>query len=123
MELAQPISRPSTPRAPQCTWSPRRGRSLTSHGAAAGGTQILMHAYGILALAPPHSWRKSHNFHHRNVGKVEGSEVGSLWIMTTDAWRKAPRTTRLHYRVFRSPLTLLFAYVAIFFWRSPWRRS
>lgn len=77
---------------------------------------ILMHAYGIFGLAPAHSWRKSHNFHHRNVGKIEGSEVGSFWIMTTAAWRSAPRSTRLHYRVVRSPLTLLFAYVAIFLW-------
>jgi omega-6 fatty acid desaturase (delta-12 desaturase) len=78
--------------------------------------KVLMYAYGVLVLAPPRSWRKSHNFHHLHVGKLEGSSVGSFWIMTTAQWRAAPWTQRLHYRVVRSPVTMLLSYVTVFFW-------
>ena len=67
--------------------------------------------YGLILLTPPRSWRKSHNFHHANVGKIEGSNVGSFAIMTTGMWRQASWGERLAYRVTRHPLTILAAVV------------
>jgi len=71
-------------------------------------------AYGALVLVPPRSWRASHNFHHANVGRIAGSDVGAFPLMTTRMWRDATARERLTYRVVRHPATLACAYVTIF---------
>lgn len=89
------------------------------HGAILRKSRLaraLLSAFGIFVLAPPRSWRASHNFHHAHVGKIEGSDVGSFALMTTTMWRNASRGTRFRYRVVRHPLTILFAYLTVFMW-------
>lgn len=86
--------------------------------------KVIFFVFGLLALTPPRYWRYSHNFHHAHVGKpVHGvtnplplviSDVGSFPLMTTEQWRGATAGQRLHYRVIRSPLTILMAYVTVF---------
>jgi omega-6 fatty acid desaturase (delta-12 desaturase) len=76
-------------------------------------------------LTPARFWRHSHNSHHANVGKpvrpakrgvsLLTSDVGSFPLMTTAMWRKASTWQRLRYRVSRHPLTILCAYVTVFF--------
>jgi acyl-lipid omega-6 desaturase (Delta-12 desaturase) len=97
------------------------------HGALLRGSkcaQALFYAYGLIALTPARHWRRSHNFHHANVGKPIPSEaglfslltsdIGSFSLMTTDMWRRASTWQRLRYRVIRHPLTIVFAYITIF---------
>jgi omega-6 fatty acid desaturase (delta-12 desaturase) len=87
------------------------------HGALLRGSrlaQVLFCAYGALALTPPRSWRFSHNYHHANVGKIVGSNIGSFPILTTDMWRTAGKWERFAYRLSRSPVTLAFSYLTIF---------
>jgi omega-6 fatty acid desaturase (delta-12 desaturase) len=87
------------------------------HGALLPRSRLaraLFRAYGAVALTPARSWRKSHNFHHANVGKIEGSSVGAFPIMTTTMWREAGRRERAAYRIVRHPVALLLGYVAIF---------
>ena len=76
---------------------------------------ILFRVYSALALTPPRSWRKSHNYHHGHVGQVSSSSIGAFPIMTTQMWREAPRLTKFSYRVVRHPLTVLTGYATIFF--------
>lgn len=88
--------------------------------------QALFYAYGLVALTPPENWRRSHNFHHANVGKpivsdndsfsLLTSDIGVFPLMTTDMWRRASTWQRLRYRVHRHPLTMLAAYVTVFLW-------
>lgn len=98
------------------------------HGSLLRGSrlaQALFYAYGLVALTPPRIWRHSHNFHHANVGKpitADGSEfslltsdIGSFSLMTTDMWRQASTWQRLRYRITRHALTILGAYVTVFF--------
>jgi omega-6 fatty acid desaturase (delta-12 desaturase) len=75
---------------------------------------ILFRVYSALALTPPRSWKKSHNYHHGHVGQVSASSIGAFPIMTTQMWRDASRTTRASYRIVRHPLTVLAGYVTIF---------
>jgi omega-6 fatty acid desaturase (delta-12 desaturase) len=75
---------------------------------------ILFRLYSALALTPPRSWRKSHNYHHRHVGKVAKSSVGAFPLMTTEMWRTASAGERINYRVARHPLTVLGGYITIF---------
>lgn len=87
------------------------------HGAILPGSRLaraVFYTYAAINLTPPRSWRDSHNFHHANVGKLEGSNTGSFPLMTTQMWRTASPVQRLSYRLIRHPLTILFAYLTIF---------
>ncbi len=87
------------------------------HGSILRGSlpaKIVMHAIGLFMLAPPRSWRESHNYHHANVAKLGGPAIGSYPILTTAAWRQASRGQRFGYRFSRHPLTILAAYLTIF---------
>ena len=77
---------------------------------------ILFRVYSALALTPPHSWKKSHNYHHGHVGQVSTSSVGAFPIMTTQMWHEASRATRTRYRIIRHPLTVMAGYITIFFY-------
>ena len=77
--------------------------------------KILINFFGMLLLTPASSWRKSHNFHHGHVGQVEDSHIGSFPIFTTDMWKKASWFERFQYKIARHWLTLVFAYVTVFF--------
>ena len=87
--------------------------------------RVLFYLYGIAVLCPPRPWRHSHNFHHAHVGRpipVEDgafsllvSDVGAFPLMTTNMWRQASFWQRLRYRITRHPLTILLAYVTVFF--------
>lgn len=76
--------------------------------------KVLMHAFGLLFLTPAYHWRISHNFHHANVGKIEGSNTGSYPVMTVEQWQRASIAERLFYRLARHPLTILTAYLTVF---------
>jgi len=75
---------------------------------------ILFRVYSALALTPPRSWKKSHNYHHGHVGQIATSSIGAFPIMTTKMWREASRGERTKYRIIRHPLTVLAGYVTIF---------
>lgn len=98
------------------------------HGALLRGSpfaKALFTFYGLVALTPPNAWRHSHNFHHANVGKpilatngdfsLITSDIGAYPLMTTEAWKNASFWERVRYRVSRSGVTILFAYVTVFF--------
>ena len=76
---------------------------------------ILFRVYSALALTPPRSWKKSHNYHHGHVGQISASSIGAFPIMTTQMWRDASRGERAGYRITRHPLTVLTGYISIFF--------
>ena len=53
---------------------------------------ILFRIYAALALTPPRSWKKSHNYHHGHVGQISSASIGAFPIMTTQMWREASRS-------------------------------
>jgi omega-6 fatty acid desaturase (delta-12 desaturase) len=88
------------------------------HGSILPGSKIaraLFYAYAAVNLTPPRSWRDSHNFHHTNVGRIANSNVGAFPLMTAEVWRTASPGARMRYRVIRHPLTILLAYLTVFF--------
>jgi omega-6 fatty acid desaturase (delta-12 desaturase) len=92
------------------------------HGAIFRKSKIagaILRVYGLLYLVGGfHYWRHTHNFHHANVATLEASSVGSFPIMTVEQWRNAPRLKRFHYRVARNPMTIVLAYITVFFFSS-----
>lgn len=75
---------------------------------------VLFRLYAAVALTPPRSWNKSHNYHHGHVGQVSAASIGAFPIMTRQMWLDASLAERLQYRMIRHPLTVLTGYVTIF---------
>jgi omega-6 fatty acid desaturase (delta-12 desaturase) len=75
---------------------------------------VLFRLYAALALTPPRSWKKSHNYHHGHVGQVSTASIGAFPIMTTRMWHEASPGVRARYRLERHPLTVLAGYITIF---------
>ena len=87
------------------------------HGAILSGSRlawVLFRIYAALALTPPRSWKKSHNYHHGHVGQVSTASIGAFPIMTTRMWHEASPGVRVRYRLERHPLTVLTGYITIF---------
>ncbi|MCA9132558.1 MAG: fatty acid desaturase [Planctomycetales bacterium] len=74
----------------------------------------LLSLYGYLMLTPPSVWKRSHDHHHRHNSKLFGASIGSFPIMTTENYIAAPWLERLEYRLARSPLVIVFGYLAVF---------
>ena len=75
---------------------------------------LLFRVYSALALTPPRSWKKSHNYHHGHVGQLASPSIGAFPLMTTQMWQEASWGERTSYRVTRHPLTVLTGYITIF---------
>lgn len=87
------------------------------HGAILRKSRLawwLFRIYASFALTPPRSWRKSHNYHHGNVGKISAASIGAFPIITTEIWKKYSVAQRASYRAQRHPLIVLFGYITIF---------
>ncbi|WLQ16330.1 fatty acid desaturase [Hahella aquimaris] len=87
------------------------------HGAILQNSRLawlIFHVYGILALTPTRSWKKSHNYHHGHVGMINASSVGAFPLMTTEMWRNASKLERLKYRIERHPLSIMAGYLTVF---------
>jgi acyl-lipid omega-6 desaturase (Delta-12 desaturase) len=79
---------------------------------------VVMRVYGMLFLTAPRHWRNTHNFHHANVGTMEGSSIGSFPVMSVEMYRNATPMQRFYYHVARHPLTYVFAYITVFFFSN-----
>jgi omega-6 fatty acid desaturase (delta-12 desaturase) len=87
------------------------------HGTILKGSKVvsaLMYCYGLFVLNPPSIWSRSHEHHHRSVGQMYGSSIGSYPVMTYAAWNRASRGQRLRYVAQRHPVTIALGYVTIF---------
>jgi omega-6 fatty acid desaturase (delta-12 desaturase) len=78
--------------------------------------EILMRAYGMLAISPSSVWRSSHNHHHSHNSRLRGSHIGSFPIMTRDQYTRTSRAGRAQYLFMRHPVTILFGYLFVFLW-------
>ncbi|MHC4839368.1 MAG: fatty acid desaturase family protein [Planctomycetota bacterium] len=87
------------------------------HGAMFRGNRLIgpvLDFYGLIFLTAPSYWNRTHNHHHSHVGELEHSAVGSFPIFDLETWENADPLERLHYRIARHPVTLIFAYVTVF---------
>jgi omega-6 fatty acid desaturase (delta-12 desaturase) len=49
----------------------------------------------------------AHGWHHNTSGDLDRRGRGDVWTMTSEEFRKASRTKRFWYRLFRNPIVLL----------------
>jgi len=94
------------------------------HGAILRDSPIagcLMGLYGMILLNPASVWNRSHDHHHKNNSKAFEANIGSYPIMTTQAYVNTSRAKRFVYAAARHPLTMVFGYFTVFFWRMSLR--
>jgi omega-6 fatty acid desaturase (delta-12 desaturase) len=87
------------------------------HGTILRGSPVarwLAGVYGMLTLSPPSIWRRTHDHHHRNVGRILGASIGSFPIMTCAVWARSGFWARLGYVLQRHPLTIATGYLTVF---------
>jgi omega-6 fatty acid desaturase (delta-12 desaturase) len=87
------------------------------HGTILRGSLLadaLMLAYGLCVLTPSSIWKRSHNHHHKNNGKMVPVSIGSFPLMTTVTYAQASRWERFGYAAARHPMTMLLSYGSLF---------
>jgi omega-6 fatty acid desaturase (delta-12 desaturase) len=60
----------------------------------------------LLAFTPYEQWRHEHAQHHATGGDLDNRGIGDIITMTVAEYARAPRRTRVRYRLYRSPWVL-----------------
>jgi acyl-lipid omega-6 desaturase (Delta-12 desaturase) len=71
------------------------------------GNTFWGHALGLLVFTPFDDWRLSHLRHHASYADLDARGFGDIWTMTRTEYEKAPKITRIWYRLYRNPVILL----------------
>jgi len=80
-----------------------------------GANRFAGYLLGMASFTPYSDWQHAHALHHGNVGNLDKRGIGDIPTMTVAEYRKAPRVSKILYRIVRSPFfLLLIAPVAIF---------
>jgi omega-6 fatty acid desaturase (delta-12 desaturase) len=74
----------------------------------------LMWLFGMLILAPPSIWKRSHNHHHNHNSKLASANIGSFPIVTKEKFNSMTRSERRMYLLTRHPMTILLGYFTVF---------
>lgn len=99
------------------------------HGAILRNSKVgaaFMRFFGWWMLTGVSVWKQTHDYHHKNNGKMLGASIGSFPIVTVEMWRSMTPALRRDYRIARSPLIMLFGYFTVFvigMCISPFRRN
>lgn len=62
---------------------------------------------GIITIFPYRKWQHSHSVHHATSSNLDKRGVGDIWLLTVDEYLNASLWTKISYRVYRNPFTLL----------------
>ena len=63
-------------------------------------------ALGVLTLTPYDVWRRSHSIHHSGAGNLDKRGLGDIHTLTVNEYYTGSWLQRLHYRMYRHPVTL-----------------
>jgi len=61
---------------------------------------------GVLTLTPYDVWRRTHSAHHSSAGNLGRRGMGDVHTLTIAEYRDLSPLMRLHYRLYRHPVTL-----------------
>lgn len=76
-------------------------------------TKWIMELVGLHVLAPRSVWKETHDFHHRNNGKLQWTAVGSNLVLTEEQWDALGPAERKKYLWGRHPFPIFFGYVFV----------
>jgi acyl-lipid omega-6 desaturase (Delta-12 desaturase) len=63
-------------------------------------------AFSLITAVPFHYWAKTHRFHHKHNGSLEGRGIGDIPYLSVDEYARQPRWIRALYRIYRTPVFL-----------------
>jgi omega-6 fatty acid desaturase (delta-12 desaturase) len=69
--------------------------------------RIVGYITGIMTFTPFDEWKHKHALHHAGSGNLEKRGTGDVWTMSIAEYEAASLRTKLTYRFYRHPLTLL----------------
>lgn len=61
---------------------------------------------GVLTLTPYDVWRRTHSEHHSAAGNLDKRGMGDVHTLTVAEYQALSPLWKLHYRLYRSPVTL-----------------
>ncbi|UWP94364.1 fatty acid desaturase [Aliiroseovarius crassostreae] len=79
------------------------------HGAYYKNRQLsdwIGRGLGVLTLTPYDVWRRTHSVHHSTAGNLDKRGMGDVHTLTVAEYNALSRWGRLHYRLYRHPVTL-----------------
>lgn len=76
--------------------------------------KMIMTVYGILILAPPNIWKRSHDHHHNHNSRLSNEGIGSYPLLERMDYLKLTRKQKLLYLASRHPLTIFGGYITLF---------
>ncbi|MCB0638621.1 MAG: fatty acid desaturase [Lewinella sp.] len=66
-------------------------------------------------------WAREHDFHHAHSGQLETREIGDIWMLTVEEYRKASPMKRLFYRIYRMPvMTFIIGPIVYLLYNNRW---
>lgn len=77
---------------------------------------ILGNLLSILCAIPYFYWAKCHSIHHATANNIDKQNLGSIDLLTVEAYKKLSRTQKWIYRIMHNPWSLLFVISAIYFY-------
>jgi len=81
---------------------------------------------GGLTHIPHQYWSKMHRQHHGTSGNLDKREYGDIWVLTVDEYKNSSTIEKLKYRIYRSPLILMFLggfYLFFIRFKNPFAQS
>lgn len=76
--------------------------------------RAMFFCYGIFSLAPMNVWKRTHDYHHRNNGRIFKPSIGTYSIFTRKRYNESSRVQKFIYLFSRHPMMMLFGYVFTF---------
>lgn len=77
---------------------------------------VIFNVFGVLILAPPSIWKRSHDYHHNHNSKLVSANIGSWPIVTKEKYLSMSAQERRAYLFIRHPLSIFFGYIIVFFY-------
>jgi len=75
---------------------------------------VIMSIFGVIILAPPSIWKRSHDYHHANNSKLFSASIGSYPIASKQKFLAMSPGERRIYLAIRHPLTIVMGYLSMF---------
>ena len=76
--------------------------------------KAIYFTYGIYVLAPINVWKRTHDYHHRHIGKFFKPSIGSYPLYSKEKFKKSSKKNKISYLLIRHPITMLFGYIFTF---------
>ena len=69
-------------------------------------SEIVGMIMGIIAFTPYFNWHRQHSIHHATAANLDKRDIGDVWTLTVEEYRKSSKWKRFIYWSFRNPFIM-----------------